>query len=273
MGQRAAFLASKGFAVFPIFTIDGGRCSCGFAGCSSPGKHPIGELAPQGVLNATTDSQWIKEWWSLYPDANIGIATGDASHIVVIDIDPDKGGEDAWVALEDRHDEIPPTWTALTGGGGFHFYFRMPAMDVRNSAGAVGPGIDVRGNGGYVIAPPSTHISGAPYRWHPDLHPKLVPLGDLPDWLLARLVSKAERLGASPLPAVIQDGQRNVLLTSLAGSMRNRGASEAAIYAALKVENGTRCNPPLPDGEVRRIAHSVQRYVPAGRIQFNRRTA
>lgn len=270
MGQRAAFLASKGFAVFPVFTIEDGRCSCGAAGCSSPGKHPIGSLVPRGVSEATHDAQMIREWWAVYPDANIGVATGDVSGIVVIDIDVDKGGDQSMISLEHRHGGLPETWMAWTGSGGCHFYFRMPGLDVRNSAGAIGPGIDVRGNGGYVVAPPSLHISGDKYTWDADLHPRRIALGELPEWLATRLVSKAERRGADPLPTVIKDGQRNVSLASLAGSMRRRGADEVEIYAALNAMNKRRCNPPLPDGEVRQIAHSIQRYSPSSRIRFDR---
>lgn len=273
MGQHAIFLASKGFAVFPLYTIEDGRCSCGLAGCPSPGKHPVGTLVPQGVSNATTDAGTIREWWALYPDANIGLATGDASGVVVIDIDPGHGGEASFEALEARHGPAPDTWSVATGGGGLHFYFAMPPLDVRNSAGSIGPGIDVRGNGGYVVAPPSLHASGEAYRWVPELHPRRVPLAELPEWMLARIVSKAERRVAEALPATIRDGQRNVWLTSAAGTMRRRGFSEAAIFAALSVENRTRCNPPLPDGEVRRIAQSIQRYPPAPTVTIGRRSA
>jgi putative DNA primase/helicase len=272
MGERARILAGKGLAVFPCFTIEEGRCSCGAPSCASPGKHPIGSLVPQGVLNATTDPQLVREWWALYPDANVGIATGDASGVVVLDVDADTGGEQTLANLEARFERLPDTWAVLSGGGGAHFYFRMPGSDVRNSAGSVGPGIDVRGNGGYVIAPPSLHKSGAIYRWSTALHPKDVPLADVPAWLLDRMVPKGMAAGAAPLPAAIKEGMRNTWLASAAGTMRRRGFCEDAIAAALLIENRHRCVPPLDDREVRRIARSIDRYKPEPelRTRFNR---
>jgi len=161
IAERAIFYANKGLGVFPLFTIEEKGCSCGrliWRGdgrpegphryCPSPGKHPVGNLVPQGVLNASTDIQLIREWWALYPDANIGIATGDLSQIVVIDIDIDHGGEQTLNNLENRNGELPPTWAVETGGGGVHLYFRMPDFDVRNSAGTIWPGIDVRAQRG-----------------------------------------------------------------------------------------------------------------------------
>lgn len=262
MVEIAIFLGSRGFAVFPCYTIEDGRCSCGDAKCTSPGKHPIGSLVAQGLRNADTDHRIIREWWATYPDANIGVATGDVSGVVVLDIDAKANGEITLTNLEHRYGRLPNTWAVETGGGGFHFWFRMPSADVRNSAGSVGPGIDVRGNGGYVIAPPSLHKSGALYRWAEAMHPKITPLSDVPDWLLDRMVPRGVTRQATTLPTKIKEGERNVWLASAAGTMRRRGFCADAIYAALAIENSNRCQPPMDDREVRRIAHSIERYPP-----------
>lgn len=263
MGDIARALGGKGFAVFPIFTIEDGRCSCGQDRCSSPGKHPIGSLVPQGVLNADTDPQVIREWWSLYPDANIGIATGDASGVVVLDIDEEHGGGQTLATLEERFGQLPNTWCVLTGGGGYHFYYRMPSLDIRNSAGSIGPGIDVRGNGGYVVAPPSVHISGTPYKWSPLLHPKSIDLADVSGWLRERMVPRFSGSSETKvMPKKIKEGERNNWMASIAGTMRRKGFCADAIYAAIAIENRRRCEPPMDDREVRRIANSIERYQP-----------
>lgn len=263
MGDYAAFLGRKGFAVFPIHSIIGGRCSCGLANCSSPGKHPDGSLVPQGVLNAESDQKTIQEWWALSPDANIGIATGDPSGIVVLDIDAKSNGEASLLTLEERFESLPDTWAVETGGGGFHFYFLMPSVDVRNTAGAVGPGIDVRGNGGYVVAPPSVHVSGMTYRWSTALHPTKVPLAQVPPWLLSRIGPRlAGSSKSNVLPTKIKEGERNSWMASVAGSMRRKGFCADAIFAAIAIENRRRCTPPMDDQEVRRIANSIERYPP-----------
>ena len=157
--------ARRGWAVFPLHTVEDGRCSCGKPSCGSPGKHPLADLAPHGVLDATTDPMAVAQWWALFPDASIGVATGTSSGVVVLDVDDDAGGWDSLDRLQDRHGELT-TWAAATGGGGVHLYFHAPAgVSVRSSASAVAPGIDVRGDGGYVVAPPSPHASGEAYRW------------------------------------------------------------------------------------------------------------
>lgn len=154
--------AARGWAVFPCHSIHGAGCSCHRVDCSSPGKHPrIGG----GLTAASTDPEAIRRWWRQWPSANVAIRTGAASGLVVVDIDPDHGGARTLDELVRRHGEIPDGPIVRTGSGGTHLFFEHPGEKVRNSAGVLGPGIDVRGDGGYVIAPPSRHISGATYQW------------------------------------------------------------------------------------------------------------
>ena len=161
MCLAALDLVRRGFAVFPVHSIrkDGG-CTCGKQDCGSIGKHP---KTTHGVDEATHDEKQIKRWWTLWPDANIGIATGTKSGCVVLDVDGEVGME-SLRKLEEIHGPLPATLISNTGGGGKHFFVTYdPAIG--NSVGTIAPGIDTRGDGGYVVAPPSTHKSGRKYQW------------------------------------------------------------------------------------------------------------
>jgi putative DNA primase/helicase len=166
-----------GWQVFPLHSLRDGICTCGNSACASPGKHP---RTAHGLKDATTDPEQIRAWWEQWPDANIGIATGAESDLVVIDVDPRHGG-----TLE-ALGELPPTLTVHTGGGGWHLYLNYPdGMTIRNSASTkLGQGIDVRGEGGYVVAPPSLHVSGQRYTWSGPSG-----IADLPEHLVAHLLN------------------------------------------------------------------------------------
>lgn len=261
MVTRALALATKlHFAVFPIYPMDGEGCACGKEGCTSPGKHPLSSLVPNGLLNASADPADIKQWWALYPDANIGIRTGEASDITVVDIDPDKGGARSWHNIQERHGQFPPTWTVKTGSGGYHYYYQYD-QSVKTRADVM-PGIDTRSDGGYVVAPHSIHASGNRYAW--EVKPNTgTELAFLPDQLLQILGVSKERSFAEIIPETISDGSRNTWLASAGGTMRRRGFSPESVKAALRIENNLKCRPPLDDDEVDLIAWSISRY-PAG---------
>ena len=260
MLQHALALAKKGWRVFPLHSQTDGVCTCGNRECGSPAKHPRVE---GGLKAATTDPNIITEWWTTWPAANIGVATGAASGIVVVDVDLKHDGPTIWSELQDQYSPIN-TLTTLTGGGGNHWIFQAPTDPIlRNTAGKLGQGIDTRGEGGYIIAPPSIHISGDRYEWD-----HTAEIAQVPDWVLDLWTASASgesasngRQPASAIGDVIPEGQRNHTLTSLAGSMRNRGMSKEAITAALIIDN-SRCAPPLPEEEVRAIASSVAQYPP-----------
>jgi putative DNA primase/helicase len=148
-----------GLHVIPLHTIADGHCSC-TAGldCAHPGKHP---RTPNGVKDATTDRKTIKAWWNRWPDANIGIATGRWSNIFVLDVDGDVG-KTSLKELKAKHGRLPKTVTVRTGKGR-HLYFRCGDARVGNSVGHLGKSIDVRGDGGYVVAAGSIHVSGAKF--------------------------------------------------------------------------------------------------------------
>jgi hypothetical protein len=145
----------RGFHVFPVTTpSDGGP---------NAGKRPLVRGWPD---LATTDEATIHKWWTHRPDANIGIATGAKSGVFVLDVDPKNNGLEALDRFVEEVGSPFKTLKARTGSGGFHFYFRYdPARPVANSASQLGPGLDIRGEGGYVVAPPSLHVSGNRYKW------------------------------------------------------------------------------------------------------------
>lgn len=141
---------------------DGG-CSCKMGSkCTSIGKHP---RTKHGLKDATTDLAQIEEWWDRWPEANIGIPTGKVSGWLVLDIDPDHGGEDSLRKLINTLDDIPLTLMSETGSGGMHIIFEYPKdREIRGKVGIL-PGLDIRAEGNYVVVPPSRHASGRRYQW------------------------------------------------------------------------------------------------------------
>jgi predicted P-loop ATPase len=266
---------AQGWAVFPVYEIGpDGKCACGSppGRSCSPGKHP---RTARGLRDATTDPRVAAAWWAQWPSANVGVATGKASGLVVVDLDvkPAQGGRPALdgvselVRLEAEHGALPDTLRSRTGRGGLHLFFAYPdgVERIKSSAGEVAPGVDVRAEGGYVVVPPSNHESGQRYRW---LNPDVRQLAELPGWLLERLSARRRRpaapsTGATASGREFPEGKRNAGLTAVAGRLRRAGLDAAAIEAALLVENATRCKPPLEAGEVAKIAASVSRYDPA----------
>ena len=217
-----------------------GYAKLGWAVFPCNGKIPA---CGQGFKDATTDTNMLIKWWTINPDYNIGIATGKVSGIVVLDIDkPD---------LEYKGLKTP---NSKTGGGGRHYFFKYNEK-VKTCVGLFDK-VDVRADGGYVIVPPSE--TDGIYEWVDS--PTKVKLAEAPEYMV-----KEEKKLADPIPEKIPQGQRNEILTSLAGSMRRRGASPGAIYLALSEEN-KKCDPPLPETHLKVIADSVGRYTPEQEI-------
>ncbi len=255
--------AERGWLVFPVHSMSAeGTCSCGKQeNCSSPGKHP---RTSAGLKDGTTDLEHVESWWKRWPNTNIGIVTGEASGIVVLDIDVDKAGEESLKKLEAEYGELPTTTIAITGSGGMHYLFRHPGVEIKNSAGKLGSGVDIRGDGGYVVAAPSNHASGGCYEWL--FSPEEQEPAELPDWLLT-VIRAPGRASESPAPRVtasadetIPAGARNATLASIAGSLRNGGAEQSELVEALLAINQERCRPPLHEGEVESIARSIASY-------------
>jgi putative DNA primase/helicase len=254
---------AKGVAVFPAWGVsepdeNGERhCLCdGLQSCEggkNAGKHPI---TPRGLKDATTNPDTIRAWWTKHPQANIAGATGERSGFDVLDVDGPSGK----ASLNGRR--LPKTYNVTTGreeGGKHHYFKHRPGM--RNTAKKIGPGLDTRGDGGYVLLAGSRHPSGKLYEGSdPDgFDPAALP--EWPKWAV-KAIEESNRKASSTFTTVIPEGERNTTLTSEAGALRRRGASETAILAYLRERNED-CETPLDDEALRRIAASVCRYEPA----------
>jgi putative DNA primase/helicase len=257
MLQASRAYGRRGWRIMPLHGIRGGHCTCGRQPCTSVGKHP--RLA-DWPAQATTDEAIIAEWFETRPDANVAIVTGNG--LVVLDVDPRHGGDETLVDIEHAHGSLPETPRVLTGGGGVHVYFAV-AQPVGNRAG-LAPGIDLRGDGGFVVAPPSIHANARRYAWELGLSPDDISVAPVPPWLVERLTGGApDRLRADGAPLVIHQGERNHRLYQLAGLLRRYGLSERAISGSLAVINQEHAVPPLKRDEVVRIAVSATRHSPS----------
>jgi hypothetical protein len=178
-------------------------CTCHDSTCG--GKHPRITGWP---ARATTHPTTIQTWWTQWPDANIGIATGARSGLIVLDVDPRHGGEITLERLQRQHGALPPTVQSRTGGGGCHYYFQYPGPRFRIPSGVhkLGRGLDIKADGGYVVAPPSRHQSGQSYAWVEGRSPDDLPsLAALPTWMLQRLRALQGDAPAAPCIAVLDD--------------------------------------------------------------------
>lgn len=254
--EAALNYAKRGWAVLPLhFPTDRG-CSCGRADCTSPAKHPFHKFAQNGANSATLNQQSISDWYGSVPTLNVGVACGVNSDLVVLDVDPKHGGKESLKALREKYgSDFTKTLTVITGSGGGHFYFRANGKTIKNSAGRLGAGLDVRGEGGYVVAPPSVHLSGGIYRFHDEN----APLLEAPDWLVAESLTIGSD-GAQAVEGVIPQGMRHQSLVSLAGTLRRRGLNQDEILSTLLIINQTRCDPPMQEYELKLIAKSMMSY-------------
>ncbi len=243
--EAALAYANRGWHVFP---------------CQPSGKTPA---TTHGFKDATTDPKQIRTWWRKHPDFNVAIRTGAVSGIVVLDIDLDRGGDESLARLDDR--EWLYTVLAKTGGGGAHVYFAHPGGLVKSRVG-LWPGIDVRGDGGYVVAPPSRHENGQPYFWiTPPLDPILFPnlQAAVPAWLAEKMqaASVAPRRETTRQLRELEQtgvafGMRNTTLARLVGRWYTQGfpldkiVSKAFVWNELKEQ-------PMTDKEVQQVIRNV----------------
>lgn len=234
--------ARSGYRVFPLVPN---------------GKIPLipKERGSHGCLDATTDLARVEEWWNQYPQANIGIATGRG--LLVIDVDPRK--DSGWL-LNLQALELPQTFTVRTWSGGWHCYLHMPLKASITIGTDLLPGIDWRGDGGYVVAVGSI-VNGATYEIAKNL-----PIAASPVELLRRIRARPKK--ARPIRTadghyVIRNGGRNEVLFALGSLMRRFGCEFNVIVTALTAANSQQCEPAIAEHEVRQIAASVMRYAPA----------
>ena len=238
MKEWALYYADLGLAVFPL---------------AYRNKVPAIE---GGCKAATTEKSKIERWWNQNPRYNIGIATGNKSNgLVVIDLDVDKNkGIDGYEVLRDwqnKHGELPETWQSITGRGGYHYFYK----DTITHSNKVGlyEGVDIRGEGGYIVAPPSVHPNGNTYEWEQE--PKEYEIAQVDDIVNDFFKGEKQRIDSEhktnfKVPELIPEGKRVDTIVRLIASLRTKGLDDDAIKAAVRVENEKRCNPPLKEKEL-----------------------
>jgi hypothetical protein len=225
-------------------------------------KRPI--VRWQAFQESPPGEAMITDWFGRWPDANIAVVTGAVSGLVVLDVDPQHGGEESRAAIEAEHGTLPPTVEARTGSGGRHLYFAYPGHDVRNRTG-LAPGLDLRADGGVIIVPPSIHPNGRRYYWREDRAPGDCTLAPLPPWLMEPRFSDTKPIGhsiaywRSLVKNGVGEGQRNSIIASFAGHLLWHGVDPDVVMELLLAWNRTRCQPPLDDDEVIRTVRSIER--------------
>ncbi len=245
--ENALRYARRGWRVFP---------------CAPRGKVP---LTAHGVKDGSTEPETIRGWARRWPSANIGVATGAESGFFVLDVDGAKG-EETLAGLTEKHGALPQTVEAHTGGGGRHLLFKHPGgTTLKNSAGKLGLGLDTRGDGGYIIAPPSVHPSGPPYQWRAGHAPGDLPLVDAPGWLLDFLsagqsATQSKPVNTSPAYAEAVLARKLAELARAAEGTRNETLNVAAFTLGKYVATGG-----LERGLVERalLAQAVEIGLPA----------
>lgn len=232
-------MAAKGWPVFP---------------CKPGEKVPA---TTNGLNDATTAWGQVIAWWSKVPMCNIGVCTGADSGFVVLDIDGEEGAESLHT-LERENETLPVTLTVTTPSGGQHYYFQHPGGEFRNSASKVGRKIDMRGDGGYVLVPPSRLKDGSTYEVD-----ERVPIAPMPEWLLEisqRHVRGGEAQSTGEWLDIVngvQEGGRNHAITRLIGHLLRRYVELDLTRELAHIVNRARFKPALPDWEVDRAVDSV----------------
>lgn len=238
MKEWALHYAEMGLAVFPLACRD--KVPAVVGGCKV----------------ATTKRTTIERWWDKNPQYNIGIATGNkSSGLVVIDLDVDKNkGIDGYDVLRDwqnKHGKLPETWQSITGRGGYHYFYK-DAIVHSNRVGLY-EGVDIRGEGGYIVAPPSVHPNGNIYEW--EQGPEEYEIAQVDNIVNDFLKGEKQRRDSEDktnfkVPELIPEGERVDTIVRLIASLRTKGLDDDAIKAAVRVENEKRCNPPLKEKEL-----------------------
>ncbi|MGV8989670.1 MAG: bifunctional DNA primase/polymerase [Cypionkella sp.] len=273
MPDHALIYAACGLSVFPIYGLTDRCCDCGNPDCSSPGKH---STVAGGFKSATTDFETILCWRTASPKANIGIATGAVSGIIVLDVDVGQGkdGLASLKEVESRYSPIPKSATVRVGGDGWHFYLRAPSVEVKDSAGRLAKNIDIRGCGGYVIAPLRSIFLETAMCGKTLIH-YFHDLPDMTEWWIKELAShqqptenaNAANIVGAPL-SFMNGGSRNNKLTSVAVCLHQRHGLDANAMFEMVYPVNMAAQNPLHEGEVRAVVNSVAKYPAGGRSEL-----
>ena len=263
MLDRALADATRGWRSIPVYRPRGITCSCPAGrSCDKPGKHPIGAEWPQ---RATIDAAQLRQWFGGKNQANRGIATGAESGIIVLDVDPGKGGDESLRDLERKYGPLPTTPHSNTGGGGEHIILKHPGIRVKTRA-SLAPGLDVRGDGGMFVAPGSLHTSGNRYEWDAGFHPDDVPVAPCPTWLVPLIADtgegKRDPVDMSRWLDGVPEGRRNDATFRACCKLRRADVPYewAKTLALAAVAN---CTPPMEAAEAIACLNSAYgRYAP-----------
>ena len=247
LADAALELGARGLRVFP---------------CIERGKEPA---IVKNLERATTDPNTIIGWWRSR-EFNIGLATGEGSGVWVLDIDGEEG-EATLKQLEAEHGALPPTIEQITGKGRHLFFRWVTGLDIRNFQHRDDvPGIDVRGNGGYVLVAPSIHPSGRVYSWSVDSGDEFA---DAPEWLLD--VVKRRRNASAPVDGAsaadwrtfighdVEGSRRGPAVARFSGLLLRKYVDPMVVVDLARMFNTLRCQPPLEDSEVVRIVTDIAR--------------
>lgn len=264
--EAALQYLALGWSIIPGHSVDGdGICTCTKIDCGRlTGKHPRLNTWTQYQTKLPSEFQ-VRSWWQRWPDANILVITGTLSGLVVVDQDPRHGGD--VTILE--YKPLPDTVVCTTGGGGEHYYFKHPNLGYIHSGSNFLPGIDIRADGGYAIAPPSLHASKRQYAWQVGCSPEEQELAPIPPNLLPIIlgfkgasngkVKEYEALELLPYISGerrLHEGERNERLTQFAGQLLGRGDSVEAVIGTLALIAAL-ADPPLEFSEVQTIVRSI----------------
>lgn len=258
--KRAALAYAKllNWSVFPVHSIENGKCTCGSINCAI-GKHP---RTSNGVHAATTDLEQIEAWWDRWPNSNIGIATGKVSGFFVLDVDVGEiNGKDTLDDLVSKHGPLPETVQSITGSLGLHYFYKYQE-GIGNKTNLF-PSCDIRGDGGYIIASPSVHISGRNYEFELMSRPVENEIAEAPQWILDAIIQPREEK-PKPKPSTywqkmmngIEEGGRNSAAASLAGHLFRRYVDPLLVVEIVKAWN-FKNNPPMEERELETILDSV----------------
>ena len=214
---------------------------------------------------AAVDEAIIRRFWGEQGTYNVAIATGRASGVWVLDVDADHGGERTLRELEARHNALPSTVEVITGAGRYLYFKWADGVDIRNAQHRDDlPGVDWRGEGGYVLAPPSIHPSGRVYQWSVDSAGEIAPA---PRWVID-LVTARSRSGTSGAPALPEqwqallsrdhDGSRRAgAVAKVFGYLVRKYVDPGVATALVELLNRERNKPPLYPEEVARICDDI----------------
>jgi hypothetical protein len=241
LGEAALRVVKAGWMVFP---------------CLPREKRPA---TRNGLLNATLSPDPIRKAWTMRPDLNVAIRTGQASNLVVLDVDG-QVGYDSLAELGRHYSDLPDTLSVATPRGGSHFYFQHPGTEIQNTTGFPLPGLDIRGDGGYVLSPPSVHPNGKRYVVDQETWP-----APMPKWILELLLNRQQKqsdLKGRDWAAFVSDGlnqgERDNRMTSYVGHLFSHGHSAGEVFELAKLLNKN-VRPPLTDRDLERIVKSISK--------------